>query len=208
MRYKRTSKNQEKRTDRHPENKSKWKLRDQLFLFFMLRFLSCFGGPISNSHFYNQCLSQKSYYTADPNLMLLRTAILGCQWYSELLINNKHETELNDRMEWNWDHFHRFRHCPLSYMLLLKWDFCTIFKWDFCRFTTFFLRVMLKDSSLDIVKKYWLVLFARVEKILNSALIWPIFCCPSTFLTLHKVGASIWQVTTILCQMTGLPIFC
>ena len=36
------------------------------------------------------------------------------------LINDKHETELNNRMEWNWDHFHRFRHCPLSYILLLK----------------------------------------------------------------------------------------
>ena len=35
------------------------------------------------------------------------------------LINDEHETEL---MEWNWDHFHRFRHCPLSYILLLKED--------------------------------------------------------------------------------------
>ena len=26
------------------------------------------------------------------------TIILGCQWCSELLINDKHETELNNRM--------------------------------------------------------------------------------------------------------------
>ena len=37
-----------------------------------------------------------------------------------LLIKDKHKTELNNRMEWNWDHFHRFRHCPLNYILLLK----------------------------------------------------------------------------------------
>ena len=28
----------------------------------------------------------------------------------KIIINDKHETELNNRMEWNWDHFHRFRH--------------------------------------------------------------------------------------------------
>ena len=26
-------------------------------------------------------------------------------------------------MERDWDHFHRFRHCPLSYILLLKKSF-------------------------------------------------------------------------------------
>ena len=35
---------------------------------------------------------------------------------------NKHETELHKWMEWNWDHFHRFIYCPLSYILLLKED--------------------------------------------------------------------------------------
>ena len=33
-------------------------------------------------------------------------------------MKDKHETELNNRMEWNWDHFHLFRHFPLSYILL------------------------------------------------------------------------------------------
>ena len=40
--------------------------------------------------------------------------LLGCQLFSEVLINGKHKTELDNRMEWDWDHFHRFRHCPLS----------------------------------------------------------------------------------------------
>ena len=58
-----------------------------------------------------------------PNNQVLNATqytLLACQCYSELLINDKHETELNNRMEWNWDHFHRFRHCPLIYILLLK----------------------------------------------------------------------------------------
>ena len=43
------------------------------------------------------------------------------------MILDKHETELNNRMEWNWDHFHRFRHCPLSYILLLKEDLYSLY---------------------------------------------------------------------------------
>ena len=50
VRYKRTTRKSgkpDKPTNQHPENKSKWKLRDLLFLFFMLCFLSCFGGLIT-----------------------------------------------------------------------------------------------------------------------------------------------------------------
>ena len=61
MRYKGTSENPDKRTKPQSHKttkphtdkpkKSKWKLRDLLFLFFMLCFLSFFGGPIGPSVF-------------------------------------------------------------------------------------------------------------------------------------------------------------